>query len=170
MQGGGGAEEGGRERELVGEMQREEGIGCLPFEPSEREVDVGEAGVGVWLLANGAKVNQADSNGATALIISSLNGHQEVVKLLMAKGATAKAGKEAEVKQEEGELKKKAVRVWRVCQLCGDEAVRMKKCSVCRLVRYCSEACQLEDWKEHKSSCKMKKEKRKEGRKGGQGS
>jgi hypothetical protein len=48
VQGGGGAEEGGRERELVGEKQREEGISCHPFEPSEREVDVGEAGVGVW--------------------------------------------------------------------------------------------------------------------------
>ena len=47
MQGGRGAEEGGRERELVGEKQRKEGIGCHPFEPSEREVDVGEAGVGV---------------------------------------------------------------------------------------------------------------------------
>ena len=47
MQGGGGAEEGERERELVGEKQREEGIGCHPFESSEREVDVGEAGVGV---------------------------------------------------------------------------------------------------------------------------
>ena len=47
VQAGGGAEEGGRERELVGEKQREEGIGCQFFEPSEREVDVGEAGVGV---------------------------------------------------------------------------------------------------------------------------
>ena len=45
---GGGAEEGGRERELVGEKRREEGIGCHPFEPSVREVDVGETGVGVW--------------------------------------------------------------------------------------------------------------------------
>ena len=47
MQNGGGAEEGGRERELVGEKQQEEGIGCHPFEPSEREVDVEEADVGV---------------------------------------------------------------------------------------------------------------------------
>ena len=37
VQGSGGAEEGGRE-----------GIGCHPFEPSEREADVGEAGLGVW--------------------------------------------------------------------------------------------------------------------------
>ena len=48
VQGGGCAKERGRERELVGEKQREEGIGCHLFEPSEREVDVGEAGVGVW--------------------------------------------------------------------------------------------------------------------------
>ena len=48
MQGGGGAEEGERERALVIEKQRAEGIGCRPFEPSEWEVDAGEAGVGVW--------------------------------------------------------------------------------------------------------------------------
>ena len=48
VQGDGGAEEGGWERELVREKQREEGIDCHLFEPSEREVDVGESSVGVW--------------------------------------------------------------------------------------------------------------------------
>ena len=33
----------------------------------------------------------------------------------------------------------------------------MKKCSACRLVRYCAEECQLKDWKEHKKACKKKK-------------
>jgi len=47
VQGGGGAEEVGRERELVTEKWRQEGKGCHPFEPSEWEVDAGEAGVGV---------------------------------------------------------------------------------------------------------------------------
>ena len=40
----------------------------------------------------------------------------------------------------------------------------MKKCSACRLVRYCSEECQLADWKSHKGPCKTKV--RKEGGKG----
>ena len=55
------------------------------------------------------------------------------------------------VKEEEGEPTKK---VPRVCEKCGKEAARMKKCSVCKLVRYCSEECQLGDWKSHKKSCK----------------
>ena len=55
-----------------------------------------------------------------------------------------------------------------MCQLCGKEAQKMKKCSVCKLARYCTEECQLKDWKEHKKSCKPKAAARKkEGGKGG---
>jgi len=57
-------------------------------------------------------------------------------------------------KKRETEDKGNAKKAARVCQLCGKEAEKMKKCSVCRLVRYCSQECQLEDWKEHKKSCK----------------
>ena len=39
------------------------------------------------LLAKGAAVNQARNDGGTPLIISSQNGHREVVKLLLASGA-----------------------------------------------------------------------------------
>jgi len=42
----------------------------------------------------------------------------------------------------------------------------MKKCSVCKLVRYCTEACQLKDWKKHKKSCKEAAARKKEGGKG----
>ena len=42
----------------------------------------------------------------------------------------------------------------RMCENCGKVAEKMKKCSVCRLVRYCSEECQLEDWTEHEGLCK----------------
>ena len=46
----------------------------------------------------------------------------------------------------------------RMCQLCGKSAAakekEFKKCSVCRLARYCSRECQLGDWKAHKKTCK----------------
>ena len=106
------------------------------------------------LLAKGAKVDQAANNGDTPLSVSRLKGHREVEELLLASIAKLEQAEQAAkvevVKEEEGEVKRAA----RVCQLCGKEAQRMKKCSVCKLVRYCSEECQLKDWKSHKKSCK----------------
>ena len=48
------------------------------------------------------------------------------------------------------------------------EAKKMKKCSVCQLVRYCSQECQQEDWKKHKKVCKQAGARKKDG--GGKGS
>ena len=116
------------------------------------------------LLTHGAKADQAANNGYTPLSVSRLNGHQEVVDLLLASVAQREqAEKAAEVKAAKGELKRAA----RVCENCGKEAAKMKKCSVCKLVRYCSEECQLKDWKEHKKSCKEVAARKKEGGKGG---
>ena len=133
--------------------------------------------------------NKAINDGATPLFMSTQNGHQEVVRLLLANGAKADRamndgrtalfisrqnghqevaklllanGRKADqAENEEGELKKAA----RVCKNCGKEASKMQKCSRCRLVRYCSRDCQLADWKEHKKSCK-KAAARKKGGKG----
>ena len=55
---------------------------------------------------------------------------------------------------EEESSAKRAKMAPRVCQLCGKEAAKMKKCSVCKLARYCSEECQLGDWEKHQKSCK----------------
>jgi len=43
------------------------------------------------MLAKGAEVNATASNGATALIVVSYNGHLEVVQALLAKGAEVNA-------------------------------------------------------------------------------
>jgi hypothetical protein len=42
--------------------------------------------------------------------------------------------------------------------VCGDEcyiceAPRARRCGQCRLVRYCSRACQSQDWRRHRSEC-----------------
>lgn len=44
-----------------------------------------------------------------------------------------------------------------VCHLCKKEG-KLKSCSGCMSVRYCSFECQKNDWKSHKKDCKDKKE------------
>ncbi|KAI0090995.1 hypothetical protein BDY19DRAFT_984056 [Irpex rosettiformis] len=39
------------------------------------------------------------------------------------------------------------------CENCTQDAKLV--CSVCKVTRYCSAECQLEDWKTHKKGCKM---------------
>jgi len=41
----------------------------------------------------------------------------------------------------------------RECNYCKKGERRMKKCSRCKLIRYCSRECQGADWIEHKSVC-----------------
>jgi hypothetical protein len=41
------------------------------------------------------------------------------------------------------------------CNYCKKGVRRMKKCSRCKLIRYCSSECQVADWIEHKDACKM---------------
>ncbi|GAA6011602.1 hypothetical protein JCM11491_004701 [Sporobolomyces phaffii] len=40
------------------------------------------------------------------------------------------------------------------CFACFQPAERLQKCSSCRIVRYCSQACAAKDWKDHKSFCR----------------
>ena len=45
------------------------------------------------------------------------------------------------------------------CAICGNsETTSLKKCVKCRLVYYCSKACQLADWAEHKKTCTKRAE------------
>ena len=75
-----------------------------------------------------------------------------MVNLLLAHIAKEEqAKKSGEEKEEAGTPKKRATKA---CEKCGKEAEKMKACSVCRLIRYCSEECQQGDWKEHKEACK----------------
>ena len=41
----------------------------------------------------------------------------------------------------------------KTCQSCGIKTVTCKKCSRCLRARYCSKACILDDWKNHKQHC-----------------
>lgn len=41
------------------------------------------------------------------------------------------------------------------CRECGQTATKLKKCSRCRAVWYCSAACQHADWRRHTRECRM---------------
>ena len=45
-----------------------------------------------------------------------------------------------------------------MCFLCtaGSDDIKLKKCTACHLVRYCSVKCQRDHWKQHKKECKMR--------------
>jgi len=92
------------------------------------------------LLANGAKVDQADNAGNAPLSASRRHGHEEVVKLLLAHIEKADQAKEEEEK-ETREAKGASTGKVRVCENCGKEAATMKRCKF-RLARYCSD-----EWK-----------------------
>jgi hypothetical protein len=44
------------------------------------------------------------------------------------------------------------------CELCGSSSKRLKVCSKCEKVRYCSRECQVQDHKKHKKECHAKTE------------
>jgi hypothetical protein len=142
------------------------------------------------LLADGADVHREKNNGYTSLRVSRQNGHPEVAKLLMANiTAIRRFTVLFAIRQVRllpptpppsqllsllaNRTPDDVVRVileflgaqLELCGKCGREAEKMQKCSVCKLVRYCSRECQRQDWKEHKKSCK-KAAARKEGGKG----
>ncbi|MGD0276807.1 MAG: ankyrin repeat domain-containing protein, partial [Syntrophales bacterium] len=54
-------------------------------------VYAGDAARALQLLAQGVKVDARRSDGQTALIIASLNGHKDVLKILVDKGADINA-------------------------------------------------------------------------------
>jgi hypothetical protein len=42
-----------------------------------------------------------------------------------------------------------------VCELCSKEQEKMKKCSKCKAVTYCSVECQKAHWSIHKTACNL---------------
>jgi hypothetical protein len=43
------------------------------------------------------------------------------------------------------------------CFNCSESEKKLMKCSICEYARYCDTECQLQDWKNHKTSCEKYK-------------
>ena len=41
------------------------------------------------------------------------------------------------------------------CAVCGVEVAKLKRCTACKAVSYCSRECQSADWPQHKLKCKQ---------------
>ncbi|KAI9034174.1 hypothetical protein DFJ74DRAFT_648498 [Hyaloraphidium curvatum] len=41
------------------------------------------------------------------------------------------------------------------CEQCGTESDDLRRCSGCKVTRYCGAACQRAAWKEHKDNCRQ---------------
>jgi hypothetical protein len=117
------------------------------------------------LLKLGANIDQTDSNGVTPLMVATVQKHDELVLWLVKAGANTQkrrfhadgvstalslsqyfAGASAEQTMY---LESKTH-----CSSPGCSGAGLMKCTGCKQVRYCKEACQLAHWKAHKADCK----------------
>ena len=131
------------------------------------------------LIDAGADVNAQDDNSETALSNASYKGHTDIVRLLLIAGGVADSkaflyaaqrGKvevmhiliDAKVEDTYGYCKLSYPQAFnhRQCHFCkkNEEAPSgrykiLKLCGGCKVIRYCSEQCQLSDWDSHKTFC-----------------
>ncbi len=115
------------------------------------------------LLERGADVHATLSSGETPLHVASFSGHKYVVKLLLINGAVKSAEAAGGVTAlEAASLFKKGDVVALIqdycCKICK-ETGKMKFCSRCKGVYYCSSKCQKIDWPAHRGVCKTSKKK-----------
>jgi ankyrin repeat protein len=117
------------------------------------------------LVEHNADVNHAIQNGQTPLMAAAANKDDKMVRYLIKHGANVQASTiynanavafselyGAPAVQTEY-LEAKAH-----CSYPGCSGAGLKKCTGCKQVRYCGQACQLAHWKAHKTDCKTKKE------------
>ncbi len=118
---------------------------------------VGHLAVVKLLLEEGAEIEATAHDGSTPLLVASQNGHTAVVKLLLKNSA------DREVKVY-GHTPQQMASQWGnkdvgklienyCCNVCKKNG-KIKLCSRCKKVRYCSPECQKSDWPTHKTVCK----------------
>jgi hypothetical protein len=118
----------------------------------------------ITLVEHGADVNTASNDGGTPVLAAAQKGHAGVIKLLYKLGANMKPTSfelsMTEIAKERNHtealqlIDKILIKLTKECAFCGCSDRRVKKCSKCEKVRYCSRECQLHDHKKHKISCK----------------
>jgi hypothetical protein len=135
------------------------------------------------LVEHGAEINGA-TNGWSPVIAAAARGHLDIISLLYVLGASmappAALANEGgggrstdttcrmavDVAQRYGHEKAVLLIESILCELAGKKChhcdhspfVRhaLYRCSVCNTTLYCSRDCQVQDWKEHKSSCRLR--------------
>ena len=100
------------------------------------------------------------------MLIAATEGHTDVIKLLYKLGADMKPDtvpfsikQLAQVVDNNEALQlidSIMNKLTRECEFCGSSSKRVKVCSKCEKVRYCSRECQVPDYKQHKKECRAK--------------
>jgi ankyrin repeat protein len=126
----------------------------------------GHVGVIEVLVKHGADVNTPRDDGITPVLAAAYGGHTGVIKLLYKLGADMKPDSTWSMKQlahdnnntkaVELKIDKILSKLTNQCELCGSSSKRLKVCSKCEKVRYCSRECQVQDHKKHKKECHAK--------------
>jgi ankyrin repeat protein len=119
----------------------------------------------------GADINTPvlkESRTYTPVLAAAGLGHKATVKLLYKLGADMKPCSSssssiitmAELSNLDGDnakamllIEKKTNKMTKECEFCGCSSKRLKVCSKCEKVRYCSRECQVKDHKKHRKEC-----------------
>jgi hypothetical protein len=97
------------------------------------------------------------------VLAAAYQGHQKVVKLLRKLGANMNEGSgfgtpvDAAGATGEHAMAEKLIRYNSQCACCAKQAtatVKLSACSICLKTYYCSAACQKQDRKQHKQTCR----------------
>lgn len=116
------------------------------------------------LVEHGADLNTKNlHDGFTAVLTAAFNGHDKAVNLLYKLGANMVDDELSlrDIAQSSGKSKVIEIvnqimeKLNSECEFCGSSSKRLKVCSRCKDVRYCSRDCQVQDYKKHKKKCKV---------------
>jgi ankyrin repeat protein len=146
--------------ELGVDVNKRDSDGCTPVLVA---VLFGHVGVIKALAELGADVNTPNQTGITPVLAAAHFGHVGAIKLLYKLGADMKptsfVSSITEVAQEDNRTEALQLivkihnKLINECEFCGCSSKRLKVCSKCEKVRYCSRECQVQDYKTHKNEC-----------------
>ena len=114
------------------------------------------------LAEHGADLNTPNQDGVSPVLVAANEGHSDVIKLLYKLGADMKphfkwSMKDLAEKNDQAEavqcIDRILAKLTNECECCGRSSKRLKKCSKCEKVRYCSRECQKQDHQKHKHEC-----------------
>jgi ankyrin repeat protein len=125
----------------------------------------GQLDVVRYLVEHGADVNQCGSDGQTPLMIASEKMHGKIIRYLLKHGANAQSyttsrHSAADISEYFGApiTQTEYLEAKAHCTNPDCSGTGLKKCTGCKKVRYCGQACQLAHWKVHNADCRVSKE------------
>nr|CAB3261809.1 uncharacterized protein LOC100177353 [Phallusia mammillata] len=119
------------------------------------------------LITHGADIHKKAHSGATAFHIATASGSRDCMRLLVMNGADPKAmvnGKHSLDLAKDDKTRKVVHTCMRsciireekenaVCAFCEQPSKELRRCGECYVVFYCTQACQIKHWIQHRKTC-----------------